>query len=107
VKNPAFSKYFGGLVDKDEVNLERRMKTSRTKKLLETRYNTTNKGLQPLTQDKPLALPPEALELLLYPRFCVRHKLKDEEVVKEKFEQEAIKSFKILKPFNDFLLEIF
>jgi uncharacterized protein (TIGR02453 family) len=98
VKNSAFSTYFGGLTDKDEVNLERRLKTSKTKKILEALGKT---------RAKKILATPEALEMLLYSRFCVRHSVKDEEVVKEKFEQEVMKGFKILKPFNDFLLEAF
>jgi hypothetical protein len=98
VQNPAFKKYYGGLVDKDEVSLERRLKTSKTKKLLEELGKT---------KARKILNTPEALEILLYPRFCVWHRVKDEIVLKENFEQEVMKGFKLLKPFNDFLLEAF
>lgn len=94
IENSAFLKYFGGLTDKDSVSLERRLKTSKTKKILEALGKT---------KAKKILATPEALEMLLYPRFCVWHGVKDEEVVAEKFEQNVIKGFKILKPFNDFL----
>lgn len=97
MKDTAFLKYFGGLVDQDEVSLERRIKSSRGKNLLEAVGKT---------KAKKILATPEALELLLYPRFCVRHSVKDEEVVEEKFEKEVIKGFKILKSFNDFLGEV-
>jgi len=98
VNNPTFKNYFGGLVDKDEVSLERRLKTSKTKKLLEELGKT---------KARKILNTPEALEILLYPHFCVRHSMKDEAVVKENFEKEVIKGFKILKPFNDFLFDAF
>jgi hypothetical protein len=46
------------------------------------------------------------LHILLYPRFCVRHPVKDEEVVKPDFEKQIMKGFKLLQPFNDFLGEV-
>jgi hypothetical protein len=98
VKNSAFLNYFGAMVDPDEVSLERRLKTNKTKKLLEAIGKT---------KAKKILNTPESLHLLLYPRFCVRHSVKDEEVVKENFEQSVLKGFKTLKPFNDFLLDTF
>jgi hypothetical protein len=59
------------------------------------------------TKAKKILNTPEALEILLYPRFCVRHRVKDEAVVKESFEKEVIKGFQILKPFTDFLFDCF
>lgn len=82
----------------DEVSLERRMKSSKTKQLLAQLGKT--KARQILNT-------PETLEILLFPRFCVRHSLTDEEVLQSNCEQQVMKGFELLKPFNDFLLEAF
>ncbi|MDR2415640.1 MAG: DUF2461 family protein [Candidatus Peribacteria bacterium] len=78
--------------------MERRIKTSRTKKLLEQLGKT---------KAKQILNTPEALKILLFPRFCVRHSLTDAEVLQPDFEQQVMKGFKLLQPFNNFLLEAF
>lgn len=98
INNLTFRKYFGGLTDRDDVSLERRLKTTKTKKLLEELGKA---------KAKKILNTPEALEILLYPRFCVWHGVKDNTVLKKDFEKEVIKGFKILKPFNDFLFDCF
>ncbi|MDR0651565.1 MAG: hypothetical protein LBG59_09570 [Candidatus Peribacteria bacterium] len=85
-------------MDPDAVSLERRMKTTTTKKLLEQLGKTKAKQILTI---------PEALEILLFPRFCVRHSLTDEEVIQPDIEQQVLRGFTLLKPFNDFLLEAF
>ena len=96
--NPSFKKWFGELGYQEEVSLERRLKTSKTKKLLE---QLGKKKAQQIVAS------PEAISLLLYPCFCVWHPVKDEEVLQVDFEQTVMKGFKLLKPFNDFLAEVF
>jgi hypothetical protein len=49
----------------------------------------------------------EALDILLYPRFCVQHPLNDEETLQAGFEKEVMKGFQLLKPFNQFIGEVF
>lgn len=97
-KNKIFKKYFGEMWDKQDKDLEKTIKSSRTKKIfLELWEEKTTEILQNKN----------ALELLLYPRFCVWHWVKDSEIVQEWFEKEIIKGFKLLQNFNDFILVAF
>ncbi|GHW02937.1 TIGR02453 family protein [candidate division SR1 bacterium] len=97
-KNKIFKKYFGEMGDKQDKDLEKTIKSSRTKKIfLELGEEKTTEILQNKN----------ALELLLYPRFCVWHGVKDSEIVQEGFEKEIIKGFKLLQNFNDFILVAF
>lgn len=43
------------------------------------------------------------IELLKYKSFLAMHKLTDQQVVADDFEKHALKVFKALKPFDDFL----
>jgi hypothetical protein len=108
--NPAFKTYFSELVDKDEVSLDRRLKTSKTKNLLAQLGKTKTKQLLTSTKnsspEKDLNNSTHPLNLLLYPRFCVRHPVNDKEVIQPNFEETVIKGFKLLQPFNDFLGEV-
>lgn len=97
VEHPTFKAYFGKLVDKqEEISLERRLKSHKTRQLLEQLGKTKAKQVLSNT---------DALEILLYPRFCFRHPVNDEEVVKLGFEENVMKGFRLLKPFDDFLGE--
>ncbi len=86
------------MVDKQEKDIEKTLKSSRGKRLLEA---LGEKKAKKILQDK------EALELLLYPRFCVWHGVSDKEIIDEKFEQEVIKGFELLKPFNEVIFGAF
>ena len=112
--NPTFKKRFGELTDKDEVSLERRLKTSKTKKLIAQLGKTKAQQLigSPWKGGRRSGatrgdLSPEALDILLYSRFCLRHPFTDEEVLHPHFQQTVMKGFKLLKPFNDFLSQAF
>jgi hypothetical protein len=76
--------------------LERRLKSHKTQQLLEQLGKTKAKQI---LNNK------EALELLLYPRFCVRHPVSDKEVLQTDFAQNVMKGFQLLQPFNELILE--
>lgn len=98
VENPTFLSFFGEMGDKQEKEVGRILKTSRWKRLLQALGEK---------QAKKILQNPQALELLLYPRFCVWHGVSDEEVIQADFEELVMEGFRILRPFNEMIARSF
>ena len=97
-ENQAFKKFFGEVEWKDNVIAERRLKTKLWRDLLEQAWKTLA---------KKVINNPEMVEVLRYVAWVVSHNISDDDVLSEKWYDEVIKWFKIMKDFNDFLLRWF
>lgn len=98
VDDPVFKKYYTRIDWKDWVDAERRMKSRTWKLLLEQAWKTLAKKIVNNS---------EMIEQFRYVAWTVWHELDDETVLSEKWYNEVIKWFKIMKDFNDFLLRGF
>ena len=91
-------KFFGEVEWKDNVIAEKRLKTKLWRDLLEQAWKTLA---------KKVVNNPEMVEVLRYVAWVVSHNISDSIVLSEKWYDEVIKWFKIMKDFNDFLLKWF
>lgn len=97
-ENQTFKKYYKTIERKDNVAAERRLKSKAWKELLE-------KAGEKLA--RKVVNNPEMIEIVRYVAWTVGHEMRDEIVLSEKWYNEVIKWFKIMKDFNDFLLRGF
>lgn len=98
VLNQTFKKYFWDVEWKDNVLADRRLKSRNWKLLLEQVWKTLA---------TKIVNSPDMIEILRYAARTVSHSLSDEIVLSEKWYNEVIKWFKILKSLNDFLMKWF
>lgn len=97
-ENQTFKKYYKTIERKDNVDAERRLKSKAWRELLE-------KAGEKLA--RKVVNNPEMIEIVRYVAWTVGHGMDDETVLSEKWYNEVIKWFKIMKDFNDFLLRGF
>ena len=98
IENQTFKKYYKTIERKDNVDAERRLKSKTWRELLE-------KAGEKLA--RKVLNNPEMIEIVRYVAWTVGHGLDDETVLSEKWYNEVIKWFEIMKNFNDFLLKWF
>ena len=98
IDNKLFKKYYWEVEWKDNVLAERRLKSKVWKELLEKAWE---KLARKVVNDS------EMVGILRYVARTVWHNMSDELVLSEKWYNEVINWFKIMKDFNDFILRGF
>lgn len=97
-ENQTFKRYYRNIEWKDNVDAERRLNSKVWRELLE-------KAGERLA--RKVVNNPEMIDSIRYVARTVSHWITDEEILSEKWYNEVIKWFKIMKDFNDFLLRWF
>ena len=98
IENSKFKNYYGKVEWKDSVDPERRLKTKIWKELLEKAWENLARKV---VNNK------EMIDILCYVAWTVSHNISDETVLSEKWYNEVLSWFEIMKKFNDFLLKWF
>ena len=97
-ENQTFKRYYKTIERKDNVDAERRLNSKVGRELLE-------KAWEKLA--RKVVNNPEMVDAIRYVAWTVMHPISDEKVLSDKWYDEVIKWFKIMKDFNDFLLKWF
>ena len=97
-ENQTFKRYYKTIEWKDNVDAERRLNSKVWRELLE-------KAGERLA--RKVVNNPEMIDSIRYVAWTLMHPISDEKVLSEKWYDEVIKWFKIMKDFNDFLLRGF